>query len=100
MTPFPGVNLHAAEQGVAVKEEGNPDNFWDEAMPERGAKVAAVPDNEDVQEDINDEVFRAGNQAEDIAMVRNLGFEVDDDSNLLPKMSLLLTLPRLLMEVV
>jgi hypothetical protein len=58
---IPGVNLHAAERWVAVKEEGNPNYFWDEAVPERGAEVAAIPDNEEVREDIDDEVFRAGN---------------------------------------
>ncbi len=47
--------------------------------------MAAVPDYEEVREDIDDEVFRAGNQAEDIAMVLNLGFEVDNANKPAPK---------------
>jgi hypothetical protein len=45
---IPGVNLYAAAQWVAVKEGGDPNNFWDEAMPEGGAKAAAVTDNEEM----------------------------------------------------
>ncbi len=70
---------------MAVKEEGDPNNFWDEAVSVGGPKVAAIPDNEEVQEDINNEVFHAGNQAEDIPVVCNLGFEVDNYNKPAPK---------------
>jgi hypothetical protein len=82
---IPGVNIYAAEQWVAVKDEGDPSNFWDETVSKGGTKMAVVIDNEQVQEDINDEVFHAGNQAEDIAVVCNMGFEVDDDNESAPQ---------------
>ncbi len=37
------------------------------------------------QVEIPDEIFRAGNRAEDIALVRGQGFEVDDDNDPAPE---------------
>jgi hypothetical protein len=70
--------LYAAEQWVKVEEEGPPDQLWVAAAPAE-APAGAVYINER-GEDIADFVFHAQNQAEDIALVWNMGFEVDKDN--------------------
>ncbi len=98
MTSFLGFNIHAAEQWVAVKDEGNPDNFWDEAVPERGTKVAFIPDNEEVPEDINNEVVQPEMEQRILPWSATWDLRWTMTTNLLPKMSLLLMLPWPLME--
>ena len=80
---IPGL-LHAAERWVKVEEQGPTDLLWENAAPTTEAPAAAIYINER-GEDIADFVFNAQNRAEDIALVRNMGFEVDDDNEPAPE---------------
>ena len=79
---IPGL-LHAAERWVKVEEEGPPDQLWEDAAPAEAPAAAVYIDERG--EDIADFVFNAQNRAEDIALVRNMGFEVDDDNDPAPE---------------
>jgi hypothetical protein len=79
---IPGL-LHAAERWIKVEEQGPPDQLWEDAAPAK-APAAAVYINERGEE-IADFVFNAQNRAEDIALVRNMGFEVNDDNKPTPE---------------
>ena len=76
---IPGL-LHAAERWVKVEEEGPPDQLWEDATPSKAPAAAVYIDERG--EDIADFVFNAQNRAEDNALVRNMGFEVNDDNGL------------------
>ena len=78
---IPGL-LHAAERWVKVEEEGPPDQLWEDAAPAEAPATAYIDER---GEDIADFVFNAQNRAEDIALVRNMGFEVDDDNDPAPE---------------
>ena len=78
---IPGL-LHAAERWVKVEEEGPPDQLWEDAAPAEAPATAYIDER---GEDIADFVFNAQNRAEDIALVRNMGFEVDDDNEPAPE---------------
>lgn len=86
---IPGVILSCARRNCVVREEGHPDALWD--VPTRatrgGRRANAVPVAEVVEEqvEIGEDIFRAGNQAEDIANVWGQGFEVDDDNDPAPE---------------
>ena len=90
---FPGLELSCARGKYIVREEGH--THWDvpTRVPRGGARAGAgrpadaVPVAEIVEEreEIPDEIFRAGNRAEDIALVRGQGFEVDDDNDPAPE---------------
>ena len=80
---IPGL-LHAAERWVKVEEQGPTDLLWENAATTEAPAAAAVYIDER-GEDIADFVFNAQNRAEDIALVRNLGFEVDDDNEPAPE---------------
>ena len=88
---IPGIQLSAARRFVTVKEQGPDESLWDApasnpptpgSPPVRRA-TTPVPD---VTVLIDEAVFQAnGSRAEDIAMVRNLGFDVDDDNEPVPE---------------
>jgi hypothetical protein len=86
---IPGVILSCARRNCIVREEGHPDALWDvpTRATRRGRRANAVPVAEVVEEQvkIGEEIFRAGNRAEDIANVRGQGFEVDDDNDPAPE---------------
>jgi hypothetical protein len=73
--------LHAAERCVKVEEEGPPDQLWEAAAPAEAPAVYIDKRGEDIA----DFVFNAQNRAEDIALVRNMGFEVDDNNKPAPE---------------
>ena len=74
------------ERWIKVEEQGLPDQLWEEAAPTTEAPAAAATVYIDERgEDIADFVFNAQNQAEDIALIRNMGFEVDDDNEPAPE---------------
>jgi hypothetical protein len=69
-----------------VREEGHADGFWEE----RVVVPALLPmgqseDDKNERVEIGDHISAAQNVAEDIARVRQEGFEVDDDNELLPE---------------
>ncbi|MBM4179814.1 MAG: hypothetical protein FJ211_10875, partial [Ignavibacteria bacterium] len=83
---FPGLQLQAAKKKVKVLQEGNPGSYWGdvpnvpfELPPALQAPVDGRDDNFD------DDIFFARNNAEDIARVRAEGFEVDDDNDPAPE---------------
>ena len=78
----PGL-LHAAERWIKVEEQGPPDQLWEDAAPAEVAAAAVYIDEQG--EEIADVFFNAQNQAEDIALVRNMGFEVNNDKEPAPE---------------
>ncbi len=66
-----------------MEEQGPLDQLWEDAAPAE-ASAATVAINEGGKE-IADFVFNAQNQAEDIALVQDMGFMVDDDNEPAPK---------------
>jgi len=77
----PDETLWCASRWAVVTQEGDPSEFFDQATPaalEPGGVPAAAGAGNDVE--IDTTVFNASNQAEDIALVRNMGFDVDDDN--------------------
>ncbi len=79
---IPGL-LHAAEGWFKVEEQGLLYQLWEDAAPAE-APAATVAINED-DEEIADFVFNAQNRAEDIALVRDMGFMVDDNNKPAPE---------------
>ena len=91
MSPsIPVIQLSAAHQFVIVKEQGPDESLWDTSAsnsPTPGTSpvcgTTTVPDAPAL---INKAIFQAnGSHAEDIAMVRNKGFDVDDDNKPVPE---------------
>ncbi len=79
---IPGL-LHTAERWVKVEEQGPLDQLWENAAPAE-APTATVAIDKDGEE-IADFVFNAQNRAEDIALIRDMGFIVNDDNEPTPK---------------
>jgi hypothetical protein len=79
---IPGL-LHAAERWIKVVEQGPPDQLWEHAAPVEAPAATVYIDKRG--EDIADFVFNAQNRAEDIPLVRDMGFEVDDDNKPAPE---------------
>jgi hypothetical protein len=79
---IPGL-LHAAEQRVEVEEQEPLDQLWEDAAPAK-APAATVAIDEDGEE-IANFVFNAQNRAEDVALVWDMGFMVDNDNEPAPK---------------
>ena len=78
---IPG-RLHSAERWATVLEQGTGEIWGGE--PEATTAAAPVVPNE-ANEPIADFIFNAQNRAEDIALVRAMGFEVDDDNEPAPE---------------
>ncbi len=78
---IPGL-LHSAEQWATVLEQGTSEIWGGE--PEATMAAAPVTLNEQ-DEPIADFVFNAQNRAEDIALVRAMSFEVDNDNEPAPE---------------
>jgi hypothetical protein len=87
MSPsIPGVEISAAKKFVVVTTQGHADSVWEHF----GAAVPAfIPPNlppiVTETEAIGDHIFFAQNRAEDIARVRNEGFEVDANNDPAPE---------------
>ncbi len=79
---IPGL-LHAAERWIKVVEQGPPDQLWEHAAPAEAPAAAVYIDEQG--EDIADFVFNTQNRAEDINLVQDMGFEVDDDNEPAPE---------------
>jgi hypothetical protein len=79
---LPGL-VSCAEKWVTVLEQGEHCLIWDE--PGLAPSVLTPPATNEAGEEIADFVFQAQNRAEDIALVRAMGFEVDDDDEPAPE---------------
>jgi hypothetical protein len=79
---LPGI-FSCAERWAKVLEQGDPSLVWDE--PGVASAVPTPTAMNEQGEEIVDWVFQAQNWAEDIALVRAMGFEVDDDNEPAPK---------------
>ena len=62
-------------------------DFWGESLPSPRELPSSPIYTADIPQDenIDGSVFRSGNGADDIANVRNQGFEVDDDNEPVPE---------------
>ena len=86
---IPDVELSAARRFVVVVEQGPDAGLWDSR--EDNVNSAGLPPLESqlpmaATTEIDDAIFRgSGSRAEDIAMVRNQGFDVDDDNKPVPE---------------
>ncbi len=77
---------------MRVEEHGPEDQVWDD-VPATEAPAAAIAINEQGEE-ITDFVFHAQNWAEDITLIRDMGFKIDNDNEpALENVSLLLNAP-------
>ena len=83
---FENVELHTVARWAKVKVEGPADKFFETvpALDPEQARQENVQENGG-EEQIPDHVFHLSGQAEDIAHVRGLGFEVDDENDPAPK---------------
>ena len=83
---FENVELHTVARWAKVKVEGPADKFFETvpALDPEQARQENVQENGG-EEQIPDHVFHLSGQAEDIAHVRGLGFEVDDDNDPAPE---------------
>jgi len=84
---FPDKELHCVRRWCKVIEEGAEEHLFERIAQQRvrEAQVAGNEGRDEEATDIGEEIFRMGNRAEDIAMVRAAGFVVDDDNDPLPE---------------
>jgi hypothetical protein len=79
---LPGL-VSCAEKWATVLEQGEQCLIWD--VLGSAPSVLTPPATNEVSEEIANFVFQAQNRAEDIALVRAMGFEVDDDNEPTPE---------------
>eukprot|EP00956_Cyclotella_meneghiniana_P035815 scaffold118478_cov62-Cyclotella_meneghiniana.AAC.8 len=79
---FEGQEIYCALRYANQTAEGEPINFFDTAA---AADVPAPSVTAEPRNIIDSEVLRAGNNAEDIALVRAQGHDVDDDNEPAPE---------------
>ena len=85
---FENVELHAVVRWAKVTSEGPAEKFFDNDRLDRPPQKDVddlVDSGGNGGEKIPDHVFRLHGQAEDIAFIRGLGFEVDDDNDPAPE---------------
>lgn len=78
---FEGKEIYCAARYANPVTEGDPTQFFDTPS----AEVPAPSGNPEPRNEIQPEVLRAGNNSEDIAMVRGQGLDVDDDNEPAPE---------------
>ena len=82
---FPNMTIYSVKRWIHITKEGDPAHFFDVNA------VTSAPDPEESIEDvpgsdeIPDRVFHSGNNSEDIAHIRSLGLDVDDDNEPAPE---------------
>ena len=87
---LPGIELSTTHQFIVIKEQGPEESLWDTpasnppapgASPAQVAAATILPPTA-----IDDAIFQASrSRAEDIAMVRNQGLDIDDDNEPVPE---------------
>lgn len=81
---FANKELHAVERWVKVDEEGASEHFFGGDMAPGGEEGGEEGD-QGGGEEFPQQILRARACVEDIAMVRNMGFTVDDDNEPAPE---------------
>ena len=79
---FPGLEVYASKRFTVVKGEGRPDGIWATPLTSEGAPAPTI---DDAEREINPSIFQSRERVEDIARVREEGFEVDDDNDPAPE---------------
>ena len=74
--------IYVAKRYCVVKQEGNPDGFFDD---DPAQNEVAMDDDGNFVPEIDPQVFFASNRADDIALVRKQGYDVDDDNKPAPE---------------
>jgi len=88
---FPEQELHCVKRWCKVTEEGPEEHIWERLRQSFAramlseSQAAGKEGRDEEAHDIGEDIFRMGNRAEDIAMVRAAGFVVDDDNDPLPE---------------
>ena len=84
---IPNIEVPAARRFVVVVEQGPDKGLWDEVANNPAPGNPPLPDGDadHIPIPIENEIFNLRGTAEDIAMVRNQGFDVDDDNEPVPK---------------
>ena len=77
---IPNEEVWCAQRYCRVLDQGPPDDFFDDARPSPPSPEVAAAASAQDGVPIDDSIFHAGNTAEDIAVVENQGFDVDDDN--------------------
>ena len=85
---FEGVEIYCVRRWVKVIEEGAEEHLFQQAANEQqntgGPEAENAPEGEN-QIVLGEEIFNAGNNAEDIALVLNQGLNVDCDNQPAPE---------------
>ena len=87
---FEGLELHCVNRWVRVIVEGPEEHLFvpvNISQKEKGNTIANEEVDEGGGQDLDDQVLRARNCPEDIAVVRAQGLQVDDDNVPAPKCS-------------
>ena len=74
--------IHVAKRFCVVKQEGNPDEFFD---GDHAQDEVAMDNDGNFIPEIDPQVFLSSNWAEDIALVHNQGYDVDNNNEPVPK---------------
>ena len=84
---IPDIELSAARQFVIVHEQGADEGLSEEVANNPAPGNPPVPDGDPdhVAITIDDAIFNLRRTAKDIVMVRNQGFDVDDDNEPVPE---------------
>ena len=84
---FVGQELHTVLRWAKVTEEGPPSQIFVDAIPPSLTSVGRASDDtaEENQDEIPDCVRHATSKSEDVALIRGLGFHVDDDNDPAPE---------------
>ena len=84
---FENTAVYCVKRWARIETEGAPEHFFErpQAMLPEDSVVARRAVLDTPVQDIESNIFHAGNCAEDIAMVRNQGLMVDDDNEPAPE---------------
>ena len=76
---FPQIEMSCTPNFVVVLQEGHHEALWVSSLSSPPSPLSVTAPTEE-ENPIDSSIFQASNRAEDIAMVRNQGFSVDDDN--------------------
>ena len=84
---FEGTELHCVTRWAKVVEQGAAEHFFENEGNTAATANDGAPNQADAPEEVplGEEIFRAGDNAEDIALVRGQGLNVDDDNEPAPE---------------
>lgn len=73
--------IYVAKRYAVVRHEGPPEGLFDDTPED----AVALNDDGNLVQEVDPQLYFATNRAEDIAMVRNQGYNVDDDNEPAPE---------------